>query len=232
MSVSSDLHRGPRPGNLSGCVDSEKGHSQSVVLNDSLPPSNICHNTRQRVRDAWHNIKMPSLRQCALAFLIALCLTTVYARRPIHFKQPDSGPGDDTAFQELLSDVSDASLHDVLHDVSDKYKHGIYPEDKTALKAIHKDNPAMATSLVRLARRQQNTTMSSSAPATSSMVLTTASVSTTDTTGQTTTAQDTTGSMTSAEVSSTFPIPSPRSSVGSLPPSSALPPPSFFSEPG
>lgn len=239
MSVSYDLRISPRPGPLPGRVDSEKGQLQSFV-HESPPSSNTISNTRRGICAAWSNIKMPSFRQFVFTFLIAAFLTSAYARRPIHLRRPDvalSGPGDESAFRELLSQVSDSSLHEVLHDVSDKYKHGVYPEDRTALQEIHKDNPAMATSLVKLARRQNNTvttvepvtstdTVVVVPPESTSTVI--VPVSPTDTTGQTATAQNPPSSQPSTQVSPNSPVPS-SSALASvsvpLPPGSTAAPP-------
>ncbi|CAK7232271.1 hypothetical protein SBRCBS47491_008212 [Sporothrix bragantina] len=75
-------------------------------------------------------------------------------------------------FTRLLEAVSPESLHDLLHEYfPDTYKHGVYPSEKKAMEAIHRANAALATSIVQLARRDLNGTItsgSSSAPATTS----------------------------------------------------------------
>ncbi len=64
-----------------------------------------------------------------------------------------------SAFARLLEAVSPESLHDLLHEyLPNTYKHGVYPSEKLALEALHRDNAALATSLVHLARRELNST--------------------------------------------------------------------------
>jgi len=61
------------------------------------------------------------------------------------------------AFQKLLDQVDTPSLHEALHSFSPKkYKHGAFPEDRTAVEVIHKEEPSIATSIVNLARRQNS----------------------------------------------------------------------------
>ncbi|CAK7239842.1 MAG: hypothetical protein STHCBS139747_001277 [Sporothrix thermara] len=65
-------------------------------------------------------------------------------------------------FSRLLEAVSPESLHDLLHEYfPDTYKHGVYPSEKKALEAIHRANAALATSIVQLARRDLNGTVTS-----------------------------------------------------------------------
>lgn len=100
--------------------------------------------------------KMPSFRRLTLTLLVVAFLTVAYASVPVYRRSQDSPNGaKDTSFQDLLNSVSDASLHDVLLNLYDKYRHGVFPEDRTAMQAVHDDNAAVATSLVELARRQK-----------------------------------------------------------------------------
>ncbi|KAL9611451.1 MAG: hypothetical protein Q9167_003888 [Letrouitia subvulpina] len=72
-------------------------------------------------------------------------------------------------FNRLLDQVDPPSLHAALHDYSPKkFKHGMFKEDKTAVKAIHRDEPSLASTIVSLAKRQEvpsNSTGPTSAPA-------------------------------------------------------------------
>ncbi|EFX04707.1 hypothetical protein CMQ_1635 [Grosmannia clavigera kw1407] len=78
-------------------------------------------------------------------------------------------PASASAFSRLLDAVSAESLHDLLHAyLPDTYKHGVYPSEKSALAALHRANAPLATSIVQLARRDTNATVSSAPAATSS----------------------------------------------------------------
>ena len=58
-------------------------------------------------------------------------------------------------FQKLLNQVDPPSLHEALHSISPKkYKHGAFQEDRTAVEVIHKEEPSVATRIVKLATRQ------------------------------------------------------------------------------
>ncbi|KAI9764217.1 MAG: hypothetical protein M1840_008607 [Geoglossum simile] len=62
-------------------------------------------------------------------------------------------------FQILLNSVPEDRLHAVLHDYDPtKFKHGVFQEDRTAMEAVHRNNPAVATKLIHLAKRQSNNT--------------------------------------------------------------------------
>ncbi|KAH0547966.1 hypothetical protein GP486_008293 [Trichoglossum hirsutum] len=62
-------------------------------------------------------------------------------------------------FQSLLNSVPEDRLHAILHDYEpSRFKHGVFQEDRTAMEAVHRDNAAVATKLIRLAKRQSNTT--------------------------------------------------------------------------
>ncbi|KAI9791679.1 MAG: hypothetical protein M1833_001345 [Piccolia ochrophora] len=64
-------------------------------------------------------------------------------------------PSDDKQFQDLLNDVPKEDLHSALHEFAQgKFQHGVFQQDRTAVEAVHKDEPDMATSIVHLAKRQ------------------------------------------------------------------------------
>jgi hypothetical protein len=68
-------------------------------------------------------------------------------------------------FQILLNSVPEDRLHAVLHDYDPtKFKHGIFQEDRTAIEAVHRNNPAVATKLIYLAKRQSNHTTTTNKP--------------------------------------------------------------------
>ncbi|KAL8667543.1 MAG: hypothetical protein Q9168_007240 [Polycauliona sp. 1 TL-2023] len=58
-------------------------------------------------------------------------------------------------FSKLLEQVDPDSLHAALHDYSPKkFKHGMFKEDRTAVEAIHRDQPSVASTIVAKAKRQ------------------------------------------------------------------------------
>ena len=70
---------------------------------------------------------------------------------------------DHETFQKLLAQVDAPALHAALHDFSPKkYIHGVFPEDRTAVEAIHIEEPGLATGIVKMAKlvkRQNNGTV-------------------------------------------------------------------------
>lgn len=72
------------------------------------------------------------------------------------------------AFQKLLNEVDPPALHSALHEHSPKkFAHGMFREDRTAVEAIHREDPPLAQSIVMLAKRQvvsNSTAQSSSLP--------------------------------------------------------------------
>ena len=68
---------------------------------------------------------------------------------------------DEAAFQRLLDEVDPPALHSALHNYSPKkFKHGAFNGDRVAAEAIHHDDPALATTIVSIARRQDTGTNS------------------------------------------------------------------------
>ncbi|KAL3428250.1 hypothetical protein PVAG01_01759 [Phlyctema vagabunda] len=134
--------------------------------------------------------RMPSIRQflCALLLVSALAMTLVSAfpsnRLPLRASAEDQ-----QKFQELLDTVDTTCLHDILHKyIPEKYKHGVFPEDRKAIAAIHESNAAEASSLIELAKRQSSNVTTSEPPATSTAtVIQTTEVPTVSTVIQTTT---------------------------------------------
>jgi hypothetical protein len=69
---------------------------------------------------------------------------------------------DYAAFQKLLADIDENAIHSALHRWSSKFRDGIFSKDRTAIEAVHSENPRLATKLVHLARRQSNSTATTS----------------------------------------------------------------------
>ncbi|KAG8526769.1 uncharacterized protein KY384_008198 [Bacidia gigantensis] len=60
---------------------------------------------------------------------------------------------DQDAFQHLLAQVDPPALHAALHDFSPrKFAHGMFPEDRTAVEAIHREEPDIATGILKMAK--------------------------------------------------------------------------------
>ncbi|KAK3936133.1 hypothetical protein QBC46DRAFT_36606 [Diplogelasinospora grovesii] len=75
-----------------------------------------------------------------------------------------------SSFSALLNAASPEVLHDLLHKYfPERFQHGVWSSEHQALDAVHRDNPPLATSLARLARRQDGNSNSttSAAPTTS-----------------------------------------------------------------
>jgi hypothetical protein len=171
------LRAAPAPAPLP--VDGEKG---SIAT--ELP---ISHGRREQSRrnitqSFFNSEKMPSFRQFLATFILGALLTLAFASAASHpHCASKTQSKDDVKFKELLSSVSNDALHEVLHDVWKKYKHGVYPEDRTAMEAVHQDNAEMATVLIELAKRQSvtNGTTTTSTSTTSTAVTTGTTITTT-----------------------------------------------------
>ena len=89
----------------------------------------------------------------SISLLLTLSSALVHPHQ-IHKESQDQG--EDAGFaglQKLLDQVDPPSLHAALHDLSPKkFKHGMFQDDRTAVEAIHKDEPSLATSVVYVAK--------------------------------------------------------------------------------
>ena len=87
-------------------------------------------------------------------FLLLTLSSALVHPHQIHKEPQDQG--EDAGFeglQKLLDQVDPPSLHAALHDLSPKkFKHGMFQDDRTAVEAIHKDEPSLATSVVYVAK--------------------------------------------------------------------------------
>lgn len=90
-----------------------------------------------------------------LSVSLLLTLSSLAHSHQIH--QTPQDQGEDPGFaglQKLLDQVDAPSLHAALHHLSPKkFKHGMFQDDRTAVEAIHKDEPSLATSVVNVAKR-------------------------------------------------------------------------------
>ena len=89
----------------------------------------------------------------SISLLLTLSSALVHPHQ-IHKEPQDQA--EDAGFaglQKLLDQVDPPSLHAALHDLSPKkFKHGMFQDDRTAVEAIHKDEPSLATSVVYVAK--------------------------------------------------------------------------------
>ena len=90
----------------------------------------------------------------SISLLLTLSSSLVHPHR-VHQEPQDQGEDSGLAgLQKLLDQVDAPSLHAALHDLSPKkFKHGMFQDDRTAVEAIHKDEPSLATSVVYVAKR-------------------------------------------------------------------------------
>lgn len=63
----------------------------------------------------------------------------------------------------LLDTIDTGVLHQVLHSLSPKYQDGVFSKDRSAIEVVHSENPVVASKLVYIAKRQSNSTITSSA---------------------------------------------------------------------
>ncbi|KAI9673346.1 MAG: hypothetical protein M1829_004113 [Trizodia sp. TS-e1964] len=162
---------------------------------------------------------MPSVPQfLLLSFLAAILITLNFASPAVSavVKRDVAVEEESTSFQQLLNTVSEDTLHAMLHlHLPPKYQHGVFPKDKAAIEAVHNVDPPMATRLLRLAKRQ-NVTSTSSSILTSS-VLSTTSLTSSSSTPSPSSSQSLTGSVTSSASSNLSTSLSTSSSSSSSP---------------
>ncbi|KIX05496.1 uncharacterized protein Z518_06368 [Rhinocladiella mackenziei CBS 650.93] len=72
------------------------------------------------------------------------------------------------SFQALLDAVDPAALHSVLHQLSPKFKDGVFSKDRAAIEHVHSENPIIATKLVHLAKKRQESNSTTTATSTAS----------------------------------------------------------------
>ncbi|KAL1901581.1 hypothetical protein Cpir12675_000451 [Ceratocystis pirilliformis] len=74
-----------------------------------------------------------------------------------HADLPADPAVDESTFSSMLNSVSPEHLHKLLHShLPGIYRHGIYESDRHAAEMLHKKDARLATSLVRMAKRQSN----------------------------------------------------------------------------
>ncbi|KAK4467022.1 hypothetical protein QBC42DRAFT_390 [Cladorrhinum samala] len=125
--------------------------------------------------------------------------------------EQDSGAQTDepSSFSSLLNGASAKSLHDLLHrHLPKKFQDGVWESEHHAIRAVHQNDPALATSILQLAKRQDN----NSTAATPTESPTSSPTSTTSSTSSTTATPPTSASSPSSTPSPT-PTPTPTPTV-------------------
>ncbi|KAI0840310.1 hypothetical protein F5Y06DRAFT_254057 [Hypoxylon sp. FL0890] len=177
--------------------------------------------------------KMPSARNFFLTILLGLLVTAGLANAML--KQQHSSEAsaenegdhvvhrDDSTFSRLLSSASPQALHGFLHAYfPETYKHGVYDSDRSAMEAVHANDPELATSIVQLAKRQQsgNDTTSATTP-TSTETSTITSTAESSTSQETSTQETTSASPTSPSDTTVVSTVTPTSSTETETPTTA-----------
>jgi hypothetical protein len=76
------------------------------------------------------------------------------------------------AFRSFIADIDEHLIHSILHSLP-KYKHGAFENDSRAIKVVYSEDPALATSLAKLAKRKTISYRNVSSPATTPTTTTT-----------------------------------------------------------
>ena len=99
---------------------------------------------------------MPSIRSLLLSCLLLTRMSSyTNASSDTANKNDEEAKADLAAFQQLLDQVDPPALHAALHNYSPrKFKHGVFQEDRTAVEAVHRDDAPLATTIVSVAKRQ------------------------------------------------------------------------------
>lgn len=135
--------------------------------------SNILKKTKKTKKNHREYTKMLSKRILISLPLLLSILSSYALADPLNPQivgraapPPEAAPNAET-FQKLLNEVDPPALHSLLHEHSPKkFAHGMFREDRVAVEAIHRESPALAESIVSLAKRQAvtNGTAQSSPP--------------------------------------------------------------------
>lgn len=106
---------------------------------------------------------------CSVCLLVLLGVVSAGASR-IHCRREAAGghhaaadAADSSSFSAMLKSASPSSLSELLHRyLPDRFQDGVWPSEHQAIKAVHQVDAALATSVVQLARRADNSTTSAS----------------------------------------------------------------------
>lgn len=111
-------------------------------------------------------------------FLLSLPLAS-WVHSQIRPEQSDLSTYRHDEFRELLEALPEQSIHAALQEkLHPKYKEGVYEHDKSALEALHSDNPPLATRVLAVAALDLIKRQNGSAPTTASSTTTTSETTT------------------------------------------------------
>ena len=80
-----------------------------------------------------------------------------------HTQEDDKSLVNWDAFQALLDTLEPAALHSVLHSLSPKFQDGVFSKDRSAIEHVHSENPIVASKLVHIAKKRQDSNSTTSA---------------------------------------------------------------------
>ncbi|KAK3377784.1 hypothetical protein B0H63DRAFT_525056 [Podospora didyma] len=165
-----DAHQGAKTSSPAALLPLHN-HEKTALGNNS-PPST----PRERLASAS---KMLFPRRILLSFLlcVTLLITLASATSPRVWQGVGQRPmpchhgqvADQTAVVEaepfslssMLKAASPEALHDLLHKYfPERFQHGVWPTEKEAIQAVHRADAALATTILQLAKRADNSTSS------------------------------------------------------------------------
>lgn len=82
---------------------------------------------------------------------------------PTHRQEDDHSLVNWEAFQHLLDTIEPSALHSVLHSLSPKFQDGVFSKDRSAIEHVHSENPIMASKLVHIAKKRQDSNSTTTA---------------------------------------------------------------------
>lgn len=86
---------------------------------------------------------------------------------PRHTSEDDKSLVNWESFQALLDSIDPAALHSVLHSLSPKFQDGVFSKDRSAIEHVHSENPVIASKLVHIAKKRQESNSTTTASTTS-----------------------------------------------------------------
>ncbi|KAK3903425.1 hypothetical protein C8A05DRAFT_43329 [Staphylotrichum tortipilum] len=203
------------------------GSSPSLLPVDAREKSS---SGTQQTPDDTRQRRTPSRMACIwrtatvffLCMLVLLGLASAGSRPfPCHKGSPNhQAPGEAADASSLSALLKSASLHDLLHRYfPDQFQDGVFPSDHEAIEALQRADPALASSILQLAKREEsNSTTSKPADSTST------GTETTETSKPPASTTETPSSSSSSSSSSTSVSPPPSSTTTTSVPPSTTPP--------
>lgn len=87
---------------------------------------------------------------------------------PAHLPSDDDALISWETFSSILDTIDSAALHSVLHSFSPKFQDGVFSKDRAAIEHVHSENPVIASKLVHLAKKRQDSNSTTTASSTAS----------------------------------------------------------------